>query len=377
MYDVIIAGAGPAGSTAAIVSAQAGLRTLLVDRENFPREKACGDAVPATCFRILKDLNVDITASDEFFAVNKVYVKGPRGTNITLALHEQQGMEPSIVSRYVFDRAIYDQALANGAEFCNVSVTGPIVENGQVVGVKAKQGKEEVEYRAKVVIAADGATSSIARALSGAQRSDKHTAIALRGYVESSVELDPTIDLVFLSEVQPGYAWFFPINKHMANIGVGLRSDSYKNQDKTLQDMLDIYLKTPQVKSRMSDKPVTGLKSWQLPLNLLEPPRVYDGPLLAGHPGGFVDPLTCAGIYQAVVTGKRAAEAAIQAIKNNDLSARGLALYDKLWQQDMCAEIKRSANSYRLIGLMSSLIDALLVVARAFPALVPYVLGKI
>src|SRR5450432_450148 len=372
MYDVIVAGAGPAGSTAAIVLAKQGLRTLLVDRENFPREKACGDAVPAPCFKILKDLGVNITESDEFFAVNKVFVKGPRGTNITLGLHEQQGMEPGIVSRYVFDRAIYDQALANGAEFCNISVVGPLVENGRVVGIKAKQGKEEVDYRAKVVIAADGATSSIARALSGGPRSDKHTAIALRGYVESTVDLDPTIDLVFLSEVQPGYAWFFPINKRVANIGVGMSSEKYKKQDKTLQDMLDIYLKTAEVASRVGQNPVTGLKSWQLPLNVIAPKRIYDGALLVGDAGGFVDPLTGAGIYQAVVTGKRAAEAAIEAISKDDLSAQGLALYDNLWRQDIGAEIKRSATSYRLLGMMPSLMDGLLVAARAFPSLVPY-----
>src|SRR5260221_7580820 len=156
-----------------------------------------------------------------------------------------------------------------------------------------------------------------------------------------------------------------------------MRSDSYKKQDKTLQDILDIYLKTPEVESRVGQNSVTGLKSWQLPLNLLEPQRVYDGAILAGDAGGFVDPLTGAGIYQAVVTGKAAAEAAIQGIRNNDLSVRGLALYDKLWRQELGAEIKRAATSYRVIGLMPRLIDVLLVTARAFPALVPYVIGKI
>jgi len=172
-----------------------------------------------------------------------------------------------IVSRYVFDHEILKHAVASGAEFCKASVQGPIVENGKVVGVTAKMGKEVVEYHSKVVIAADGATSVIARALSNLQRSDKDKVIALRGYIESDVDLDQTIDLVFLNEVQPGYAWFFPMNKRLANIGVGIRVDIYNHQDKTLQDMLNIYLKSPEIQSRVGDHKVTDIRTWQLPIN--------------------------------------------------------------------------------------------------------------
>ncbi|SRR5260221_3152438 len=376
MYDAIVAGAGPAGSTAAIVLAQSGMRTLLLDREEFPREKACGDAVPMPGFKILQDLNVTF-GPDDLYTIDHVYVRGPRGISIKLGLTHDQEVNHGIVSRYVFDEAIFKHAVASGAEFCKASVQGPIIENGKVVGVKAKVGRETVEYHSKVVIAADGATSTIARDLNPVQRSDKDTAIALRGYVESDVDLDPTIDLVFLSEVQPGYAWFFPMNKRLANIGVGIRTDMYKRQDKTLQDMLSIYLKSPEINARVGNHKVTGIKSWQLPLNLIEQKRVFDGAILVGDAGGFVDPLTGAGIYQAVLTGKRAAEAAVAAIIANDTSASKLALYDKLWKQDIGGDIKRSATVYRAVALLPSFIDAMLVLARGLPGLVPYVLGKI
>ncbi|MEP7288414.1 MAG: NAD(P)/FAD-dependent oxidoreductase [Chloroflexota bacterium] len=377
MYDAIVVGAGPAGSTAAIVLAQKGLHTLLVDRESFPREKACGDAVPATCFEILRDLNVNDFGPEEIFSINRIFVKGPLKRSIALDLHQQGDANAGIVSRYVFDRALYDHALASGAEFCQLNVQGPLLEAGKVVGIRAKSGKHEIEYRSKIVIAADGATSVIARALNPTPRTDSTTAIALRGYIETDVDLDRTIDLVFLSEVQPGYAWFFPMNKHQANIGVGMRADRYKNQDKTLQEMLDLYLKSPEIRDRVGQHKVTDLRSWQLPLCLVDQPRVFDGALLAGDAGGFVDPLTGAGIYQAVLTGKRAAEASIHAIEINDVSARGLALYDKLWRKDLGRDIKRSARMYQMITAMPSLIDGMLIAARAIPSIVPYVLGKI
>src|SRR5262249_38003999 len=143
-----------------------------------------------------------------------------------------------------------------------------IIENGQVVGIRAKQGKQEVEFRSKVVIAADGATSVIRRALDGSQRPDTEMAIALRGYIESDANLDPTMDVVFLSEVQPGYAWFFPVGKRRANIGVGLRADVYKKQSLSLEDMMSIYLKTPEIRGRVGQREPTDMKSWQIPLCL-------------------------------------------------------------------------------------------------------------
>jgi geranylgeranyl reductase family protein len=377
VYDAIVVGAGPAGSTAAIVLAQSGARTLLIDREAFPREKACGDAVPISCFEILQKLGITFQESDDFLPVSRVFVEGPHGAKITLQLTEYPDISSGVVSRYVFDHRILERAKACGAEFCQMSVQGPIIEDGKVVGIRAKVGKQITEFRAKVVIAADGATSVIARALNGSLRSDKFTAVALRGYVETDVDLEKIIELVFLKEVQPGYAWFFPMGKRRANIGVGMRSDDYKSQKLTLQDMLDAYINTASIKARVGKNLVTDAKSWQIPLCLTDQKRVFDGAILAGDAGGFVDPLTGAGIHQAVVTGKRAAESALQAIQANDTSAGKLAVYDTLWKQDMGADMKRSAFVYNAASQFPVLIDATILIGKAVPVLMPKLLGKI
>src|SRR5579863_582518 len=116
MYDVIVTGAGPAGSTAAIALAKSGMRTLLIDRETFPREKACGDAVPAQGFRLLNELGVPPFRPDEVTLMEHVFVQGPRGVNLKMPLTKAATGSAGIVTRYVFDRALYDYALANGAE---------------------------------------------------------------------------------------------------------------------------------------------------------------------------------------------------------------------------------------------------------------------
>src|SRR5579859_441272 len=377
MYDVIVAGAGPAGSTAAMVLAQAGLRTLLIDREGFPREKACGDAVPAHGFHILNELGMPLFSPEDVLPMAHVFVQGPRGRSLKLALTQKKDSNSAIVSRYVFDHALYKHALASGAEFCQMAVSAPLLEEGQVVGVTAKQGKTSETFRSRVVIAADGATSVIARALGGAARPDEARAVALRGYVESDVDLEPTMDLVFLRDIQPGYAWFFPMSKRRANIGVGMRADTYRQLHASLPDMLDSYMQSSEVKRRVGSHAVTDLKAWQVPLNILDQRRTYDGALLAGDAGGFVDPLTGAGIYQAILTGKRAAEAAVAAIQAGDVSAHGLALYDQLWRRDLGTEIKRSTLLYHLIARFPPVMDAMILLGRSLPPLVPLVIGKI
>src|SRR5712691_10107754 len=129
-----------------MVLAQHGLRTLLTDRETFPRDKACGDAIPLDCVMQLRELNVAPFSPDDFYKVDHVFLKGPKGASVTLKLAQKPDASPGIISRYVFDNALLQHAIASGAEFCNVHVQAPIIENGQVVGIRAKQGKQEVEF---------------------------------------------------------------------------------------------------------------------------------------------------------------------------------------------------------------------------------------
>src|SRR5258708_22824607 len=163
VYDAIVVGAGPSGSTAAIVLAEHHLRVLLVDQDQFPRDKPCGDAVPMIAVQHLKELGLDVAASEDFFRVTHLTLKGPKGASITSKLKAEQDSGGGIVARYVFDNMLFQRALECGADYCNLHVTAPILEDGQVVGVRARAGKQTVEYRAKAVIAADRATSAFSR----------------------------------------------------------------------------------------------------------------------------------------------------------------------------------------------------------------------
>jgi geranylgeranyl reductase family protein len=375
MYDVIVAGGGPGGSTAATVSAMKGLKTLLLDYEEFPREKPCGDAVPSSCIAHLKSLGMGPFDPVEFYGIDKVMIQGPKGAQLTVDIHTIGEASSCIVSRLVFDTVIHDFAIAKGAEPCQMRVTAPIVENGQVVGVKAKAGKQEAEFRGKIVIAADGATSVLGRALKSFDRPDNLSAVARRGYIETDVDMERLIEFVFLDEIQPGYAWFFPMSPRRANIGVGMRSDHYKKQNKTLDDALNYYLKS--LKARIGEHHVTDIRTWQVPLFTPDQKRTFNGAMLIGDAGGFVDPLTGAGINAAVMTGTFAAQAAYEAISANNLTVSGLASYDRNWQASFTKRLRRSMLMHQILSRVPSVMDGLISAAHVFPPLVPALLGKL
>ena len=367
VYDAIVVGAGPSGSTAAIVLAQHHLRVLLVDQDQFPRDKPCGDAVPMIAVQHLKELGLNVAASKDFFQVTHLTLTGPKGVSITSKLKASADSGGGMVARYVFDNMLFQRALECGAEYCNLHVTAPILEDGQVVGIKARAGKQTIEYRAKAVIAADGATSALSRALITTPRPDKHKAIAVRGYVATDAELSPTVELNFLGSFQPGYAWFFPMSRHYANIGVGIRSDYYKKQSLSLNEALNAYAATPQISRRIKGHAIENVMSWQLPLASMDQQRVFDGAILIGDAGGFVDPLTGAGIRTGIITGKYAAETVVQAIQAGDLSARGLAPFDVMWRAELEDSLKRSSLIANLAGMLPPLIDAVLLIMRIAP----------
>lgn len=375
--DVIVVGAGPGGSTAAAVAAKAGLKTLLLERETFPREKACGDAVPISCFKVLHEMGLGPFDEEQFFRISKLLIRGPKRASMLFNLTVEKEVASCIVSREVFDDTLYRHALSCGTQTKQMQVTAPLIEDGQVVGVKGKVGRQNIELRSKVVIAADGATSVIARALKSHLEREDRWAVALRAYIETDVDLDRTIEFEFLDKIQPGYAWFFPMSKRYANIGVGMRSDFYKKQDKSLKEALDYYLTTPPIRKLIGNHQPDNLKSWPLPLFTFELKRVFNGAILVGDAGGFVDPITGAGIYPAVVTGRYAAEVSAEAIRQGDVSERALAPYDTRWQAKLGKDLKRAIVMHDILAAIPNVIDGLLVTGRIFPALVPRLLGKI
>ena len=366
--EVIVVGAGPAGATAAIGLARAGVDVLLLDRASFPRDKICGDAVPAGAMQILRDYGMGdkldgLITQRDIWEAKSMRLVAPSGRDVfTELIENEHGTASYVCPRIHFDNALYEHAVDQGAAFQVGKVQAPLLENGRVIGVKAKIGSSTEEIRSKVVIAADGVASTIARQVRSAQDKHKkyHRAIALRAYVEDMEMIPHTVEFFLYREILPGYAWIFPTGDRSANIGLGMRVDKFEKTDEKLPQMLDRFMEFPEIKKRTTTSTkIRDIATWPLNFGSQRIQRAFDGAMLIGDAGGYINPLTGGGIHNALISGQHAANVAIDSLKSGDFSRGALERYETLCDNDMWNSMNRAYQMQRSLMNFPFLIDLL------------------
>jgi geranylgeranyl reductase family protein len=362
--EVVIVGAGPSGSAAASALAQKGHDVLLLDRQSFPRDKACGDGIPAQAIEYLYSLGMkDKIREAKFYPVDKLLLSSPREYILEADLKpgKEYGADSYIVPRIDFDALVQQHAVDSGAEFCQARVKEPLVEEGKVVGVRARFNGSEEDIRAKIVIGADGVTSVIARALRPDKHEDKHRAVALRAYVEDIEELPHEVEFYLYKDILPGYAWIFPIGEGRANLGLGMRLDKFRNSNSKLEEMVEIFIEMPAIKKRLKNGGVLkDVAVWQLNFGSQNMQRAYNGALLVGDAAGLINPLTGGGISNGLKSAILAADTVHKAIRSDDFSLEKLAVYDKNCDNAMKANMRKSYTIQRSLLYMPVLVDILI-----------------
>jgi geranylgeranyl reductase family protein len=237
-YDAVIVGAGPGGAATAAHLARSGASVLLLDRSSFPRDKACGGGLTPRGVAALDRLGVKLSVPEEATVVGGLEMVGDGRSLVagfpSTARWPSHGL---VARRSVLDARILDAAVAAGAELrAGVRVTGPIFADGVCRGVRMKHDGKTTEIEATWTIAADGATSTTARAAGIAPRSTSDGGggfwyAALRGYfgpVEPRRDANGEALLEFYplrtasGRWLPAYGWVFPLPDGTANVGVDL-----------------------------------------------------------------------------------------------------------------------------------------------------------
>lgn len=311
-FDVLVVGAGPAGSTAATVLARAGAQVALVDKARFPREKACGDLIGPRGLQVLVDLGLEEPIG---LTVGDMVVVGPTGRRVQLPSfdgHTYPGRALA-VTRAVFDHRMRTAALDAGALPLEGRVDRPLGDGGSIEGFTLADGHR---VRADFVIGADGATSHVAEAAGLVDASRVLWGFAVRSYLEEPVDL-PSIVLWERERWRgfPGYGWIFPGPGGTANAGVGIgtRDDRQRGSAavRVMPDFLEHLAGLGLLGRHPGTRPPRKLGGW-LKMGMVGTTPATGRVLLVGDAAGLVNPLQGEGIAQAMTSGRAAAESILQ-----------------------------------------------------------------
>jgi menaquinone-9 beta-reductase len=336
-HDVIVVGSGPGGAVAASILAQQGKSVLLADRQAFPRDKVCGDGLPAHVMSMLRDLGIDVSRSGlEYQRVASLSIQAPSGQVLTT--HETSEDIFSMTSRRMsFDHTLHQHAVKSGAHFDVMNIVKPLLDGERVVGVVERRGTDLIEHEAKLVIAADGAASALARAVRGRVQTADKTAVSRRAYARLKKPMPPCVYFYFTPDLIPGYAWIFPIAQQRCNIGVYLHNRDYKASTDSLDTLLEAFSARMQAAFPHEIEPDTA-QTWQLPLYTDRQPRHVPGMLFVGDAGQFVNAITGGGIYPAMQTGQAAGRVALKLLSKTGTEAD----YEPLWQREVAGSLGRA-----------------------------------
>jgi menaquinone-9 beta-reductase len=331
--DVLVIGAGPAGSACARVFAQAGAHVVLADQHAFPRDKVCGDGLIPDAYAALQRLGVLDQVMLHAQPVQRVGCVGPSGGRVDVP------GTMAVVPRKTLDDILCKAAVSAGARLLPPArFESPIDEAGSVVGARLKVGEAVHELRAQWVVLATGA---VPQALIAAGLCERRTpsGIALRGYVKNDAMAGriTAMDVVWHRKLRPGYGWIFPCRDGVYNIGVGiahshntLRNGKLGMKDVNLRAVFDAFVEVyAPARELMAGGTLQGeLKGAPLRCTLEGARFSRPGLLATGEAIGSTYSFTGEGIGKAMETGIHAAEAILAGRRNGRDDAAVRADYE-------------------------------------------------
>lgn len=356
--QVAIIGAGPAGTTLSMGLTKNKITHALIDKDTFPRDKICGDALSGKVVyalnRVKPDVVEQIAAGTEAFLPSwGISFIAPNGKRLDIPFTTDktkvQQAPGFIATREDFDSLMVDNT---PSEYCRL-LLGHAVKSTQITPNKVFIEMSDGQHlTADVVVDCSGVRSDLAKD-HGIEMELNHYCAGLRQYYEGVEGLSEEgyIELHFINDVLPGYFWIFPMTNGRVNFGVGMLSASVSKHKVNLKDMLHRIVTThPVISKRFANaKALESVKGWGLPLGSKKRQLHFDRLLFCGDAASLIDPFTGEGIGNAMISAKYAADVLTDALAANDFSEKSLQTYTDQVYHHLWPELSMSHQLQKMV----------------------------
>ena len=343
-YDIVVVGAGPGGSAVAKKCAEAGLKVVMLEkRQEIGAPKRCAEGLTFSAEKIIGKIPEKCISQN----IDTGMVHAPNGKCIEINFGDSGGY---VLERKVFDKWLAARASRAGAYVqAKTEVKDVIKENGFVTGVKAEFEGEEFEIKAKIVVAADGVESTVARKAGLNTTNQIVNVDSGFQYEMSNLKLRDVhcLEIFMGNKVAPrGYIWIFPKGEDTANVGIGIAT-----AEKTAKYYLDKFIENnPQI---FKDAGIIEVNSGGIPVGGFLDNMVLNGLIVVGDAAHQVNPIHGGGLKEATFGGQIAGDIIIEALKKGDVSQRGLSEYNKIWWKERGNFLKKVQKLREVVEKLS------------------------
>jgi len=344
-YDVAVVGAGPAGCTAARVTAENGFKTIVIERRRqigVPIQ--CGEYVPTP--REMRNLLRDSPRAARLVDVpsrlidnrcEQLRLYSPLGKAFEFKL------QSNVIDRAKFDQYLSEQAVDAGAELRLETLVLDRTKSNHLT-LRGKNGKDEIS--ARVVVGADGPRSMISKSIGNRYENEGRDLCPSLNFVMEGIDCDPlTTEMYFGRQIAPGgYSWIIPKGRNTANVGFGMRWP-FGSEDSTLKDYLYRFIRrNPFLTSRTTRPEITSRVGATIPVGGPVGRTFSDNVVLVGDAAGHVMASNGGGIPTALAGGEIAGEA----VESHLTEGLPLSCYDENWRQEFGTELYTAMRILRI-----------------------------
>lgn len=330
-FNVVIAGAGPAGVSCALALKKSGLKIAMLDKAKFPRDKVCGDAIPTNALRVLK--NIDQSYAEDFVKnfSYKNRIKGSRLVSPSGNFFDLEFVNHGhAATRVHFDNFLIELVKKNVSSLS-------LFENCEVKNVHVNDAVVDVEttignFTADIIIGCDGAHAVTSKQLAAFKVDKRFYIGAVRSYYKNISGADAELlELHFLRNYMPGYFWIFPLGNDLYNVGFGMASDQVSKRKVNLRESFHQIIQKEKVLNTRFKNAVKldETVGFGLPCGGRKLKVSGNRFLLCGDAASLINPATGEGIGNAMISGQLAAKQIEKCFSANNFSSGFMKAYEE------------------------------------------------